>query len=269
MNNVMTLTEKIISLKQENNSGIIFSDSSTQECFISYANLFNLSRSLLSDMQKTDLEIGDEIVFQISDNKKFIVTFWACILGGYIPVPVAIGDNTDHKEKLIKILKQMRRPKLVTDIDIEKKISGIIGNIDEEFWQALIHNSLTISHLNLSFIDPDPTGVIFKPSSSDTALVQFSSGSTGQPKGVVLTHNNLITNIEDMIEASGVNESDSSLSWMPLTHDMGLIAFHLASLYAGINQYLMPTNSFVRSPINWFKLVSKYRITQLFLPTLD
>src|SRR3954453_16551112 len=85
----------------------------------------------------------------------------------------------------------------------------------------------------------------------DVAFLQFTSGSTGNPKGVVLTHGNLLSNLHAIIRCSGASGRDSSLSWMPLTHDMGLIGFHLAPLMAGMRQYLMTTQLFIMKPMMW------------------
>ncbi len=86
----------------------------------------------------------------------------------------------------------------------------------------------------------------------DTAFIQFSSGSTSDPKGVVLTHANLIAHMRvGDTEAAGFNENDVSLSWMPLTHDMGLIGFHLVMFANRVNMHLMPTELFVRRPLLW------------------
>ncbi|EQD56965.1 AMP-dependent synthetase and ligase domain protein, partial [mine drainage metagenome] len=75
--------------------------------------------------------------------------------------------------------------------------------------------------------DISHAGTVYAARPEDIAFIQFSSGSTSEPKGVVLTHANIIANARGVSEVTGFNEHDVSLSWMPLTHDMGLIGFHL------------------------------------------
>lgn len=92
-------------------------------------------------------------------------------------------------------------------------------------------------------------------------MIQFSSGSTSEPKGVLLTHANLMSNIAAIAAGIEVRAGDSSLSWMPLTHDMGLIGFHLTPLCADVDHWLMPTALFVRRPGLWMVKAAEHRVS--------
>jgi acyl-CoA synthetase (AMP-forming)/AMP-acid ligase II len=100
----------------------------------------------------------------------------------------------------------------------------------------------------------------------DIAFVQYSSGSTSEPKGVALTHRNLLTNIGAIAHGIKLTETDSGLSWMPLTHDMGLIGFHLTPFVMNVEHYLMPTALFVRRPQLWLAAASEKKATVLCSP---
>src|SRR5262249_32279027 len=104
-------------------------------------------------------------------------------------------------------------------------------------------------------------GKLHRPDPSDLAFIQFSSGSTSEPKGVMLTHGNLIANIEGATVIRKYAENDTSLSWMPLTHDMGLFVFYLVIFAARAHINLMPTDLFVRRPLLWLQMASKKRAT--------
>lgn len=109
-------------------------------------------------------------------------------------------------------------------------------------------------------------GVTVQPDPSDLAFIQYSSGSTGDPKGVMLTHRNLVTNIASIVEGAGYTDRDSVISWMPLSHDMGLIGFHLTLLAAGVSHAIMRTELFARRPLLWLELASQRRCTVLCSP---
>jgi acyl-CoA synthetase (AMP-forming)/AMP-acid ligase II/acyl carrier protein len=100
----------------------------------------------------------------------------------------------------------------------------------------------------------------------DVAFIQFSSGSTSEPKGVVLTHRNILANCQGVSEAARLTEQDISLSWMPLTHDMGLIGFHIFMLVNRIHQHLMPTDLFVRRPLLWLTFAGQKRASLMCSP---
>ena len=98
------------------------------------------------------------------------------------------------------------------------------------------------------------------------AFIQYSSGSTGDPKGVLLTHRNLCANIASIIEAGEYSDRDVTLSWMPLSHDMGLIGFHLNMLASGASHAIMRTELFARRPLLWLELASRMGATVLCSP---
>jgi len=98
-------------------------------------------------------------------------------------------------------------------------------------------------------------------SAGATALIQYTSGSTGQPKGVLLTHANLLANIRAMGEAAQASSRDVFASWLPLYHDMGLIGAWLGSLYYGMRLVLMPPQRFLGRPARWLWAIHRYRAT--------
>src|SRR5262249_20595475 len=105
------------------------------------------------------------------------------------------------------------------------------------------------------------TAAAAAPSPSDLALIQYTSGSTGDPKGVMLTHANLLANIRAMGEAAEAQPTDVFVSWLPLYHDMGLIGAWLGSLYHGFRAVVMPPTRFLSRPQTWLQAIHRHRGT--------
>ncbi|MGB5164433.1 MAG: non-ribosomal peptide synthetase, partial [Woeseiaceae bacterium] len=201
------------------------------------------------------------IIFSKS-NEHFVVAFWAAILGGIVPVPVAVGISDEHRFKLFRILTQLHRATLFTEEDLLQRLQDFAAKKElAEVSELLATRSALISEATGS-----SPGKIHESSPDDVAFIQYSSGSTSDPKGVCLTHRNLCTNVRAIVERCGWMEDDISLSWMPLTHDMGLIGYHLSVMAAGMNHAVMDTGVFVRRPLLWMSKANELRATQLCSP---
>ena len=241
---------------------IRFIDGDKDETVISFSQLWENAVNLLGALQSRGMSAGAELVIFTKSNEKFVTAFWAAILGGIVPVPVAVGISDEHRFKLFRILGQLQRGTLYTDADLLERLLQFSKAHDQnEIQQKLENRTVTESDLGVG-----AAGDIFAPNPQETAFIQYSSGSTSDPKGVCLTHYNLTTNIRAIIEGIGWTADDLSLSWMPLTHDMGLIGYHLSALAAGMNHAVMDTSVFVRRPLLWMSKASEMRATQLCSP---
>ncbi|GAA4279092.1 non-ribosomal peptide synthetase [Aquimarina mytili] len=250
---------QVLEFRKNSTRGITFIEGSEKENFLSYQDLYHKAVARLSYLQKQGIKPQNELVFQVNDNEAFIVLFWACILGGIIPVPLSIGRNSEHKQKLFNVWSILKNPYLA----ISKEEINKLNNHDKE--EELAEIKQKIIDVKGEW-NSGEDAVLYEAKEDDIAFIQFSSGSTGNPKGVVLTHKNLLTNIFDISTASSYAEEDSMISWMPLTHDMGLIGFHLNPLFIGMNHYLMPTDLFVRRPSIWLDKASEHQVTILCSP---
>jgi amino acid adenylation domain-containing protein/non-ribosomal peptide synthase protein (TIGR01720 family) len=257
------LSELLIALRDTELKGITFLESDGCEEFLSYGALYRAARRSLTSFRRAGLVSGNELVFQTDDNKAFIIAFWACQLGGIIPVPLSAGKNDDHLQKLSNVWNILRKPYLMASSAIMEKISTFAGLKGlESVLQVMESRRIDEPDDAVS----EPEGEMVTGTENDIAFIQFSSGSTGAPKGVILSHKNLLTNLSAITQAARYTERDSILNWMPLTHDMGLIGFHLNPLFCGINQYLMPVNQFVRRPALWLDKAVEYGATILSSP---
>lgn len=257
------LVEVVSNRKNDTDKGITYIHHSSEELFVSYAQLYDDAIIILTHLQKQGLKKGDELIFQIDekDPQLFITLFWACILGQIIAVPVTPGNTKTNQEKLEKIWDTLQHPYIaISEERFEKlQLQQKIALDYVVFTEVLYEGNLQNTNADITITDT-PTNP------DDIAFIQFSSGSTGDPKGVILTHENLLTNIYDIIEGANITETDSILSWMPLTHDMGLIGNHLTPMTLGLENYIMPTTLFIRQPLLWLSSVSKHKVTMISSP---
>lgn len=260
---VKTLVDVFQAQKDQHSKGVVFIDTGDHEEYISYAELFQRSLLALAYLQSEAVCPGQELVFQISDNKNFVVLFWACILGGIIPVPLTVGHNDEHRQKLFNVWRILHNPRMIADkltLDRLEKFSKIHNKSD--LFEAITRYTLNVDHL----FSLKNSGTIYDATADDLAFIQFSSGSTGDPKGVMLTHRNVLTTIGAIASAANYSEDDTALSWMPLTHDMGIIGFHINPLFSGMKQVLLSTDLFVRRPSRWLEKATQHRATVLCSP---
>lgn len=246
--NCQNLVDLIKKVSKDDKNGIYFVEAK-EDHFSSYSEIYRRAKYVAIHLQSLGLKKGSELVFQLEDNKEFITTFWACLMTGVIPVPLSIGISEGQREKLVKVWTKLNDPFLITSERIAEKLDASI----------LENRTILISDVQFDSTSQLPD---FIPDEDDIAFIQFSSGSTGNPKGVALTHRNLLTNVQDI--HTGINSpvsGDSFYSWMPLTHDMGLIGFHLTPLLKGWTHWIMPTPLFIRNPILWLRKIDEYEIS--------
>ena len=256
-----TLTDLLADVRGRDRH-IRFINGEHDESIVPFADLWDRAISLLGSLQARGMQHGDELVIFSKSNESFIVAFWAAILGGIVPVPVAVGISDEHRHKLFRILGQLERATLFTELDLLERLLDFSKQQNLDDMTAILGSRTAL----ISDVKPGSNGELYPATPDDIAFIQYSSGSTSDPKGVCLTHRNVCTNVRANVEGLHFNEDDQSLSWMPLTHDMGLIGYHLSVLAAGMNSAVMDTSVFVRRPLLWMIKASELRATQLCSP---
>ena len=241
---------------------IRFIDGEHDESSVTFGELWDRALALTGSLQARGMEPGDELVIFSHSNESFVVAFWAALLGGIVPVPVAVGISDEHRFKLFRIIKQLKRGTLFTEQELLDRLLEFSQQRGLDDVTAILESQSVL----MADISPGDHGELATIKPSDPAFIQYSSGSTSDPKGVCLTHRNLCTNIRAIVEATHWMEDDQSLSWMPLTHDMGLIGYHLSVMAAGMNHAVMDTSVFVRRPLLWMNKTHELRATQLCSP---
>ncbi|CAN5452722.1 mutanobactin A non-ribosomal peptide synthetase MubE [soil metagenome] len=242
---------------------ITFIDGENEQHTLTFTWLRRRALAVLGALQRKGLRRGDAVVLYLTDNERFLEMFWACTLGGIVTVPLATGGTDEHRHKLFRVYQQFERAWVYIDAASFERIDDFASaqGLGEQ-WQRLRSDSMVPGSLDITGAPGEPVSV----GPDDLAFIQYSSGSTGQPKGVMLTHRNLVANIASIIEAARFTDRDIAFSWMPLSHDMGLIGFHLNMVGAGVAHAIMRTELFARRPLLWLELATSLRSTVLCSP---
>ena len=262
MTQAATLTELI-----EKNStvarNITYLNGENAERRVSFGELYQRALGILHHLQGLGARRGDKLILFLADNEQFIDAFWAAVLGGIVPVPVAIGISDEHRHKLLRIARKLGTPYLYTDRRSLERIDAFASQAGEERTMAALKSRVFLVD---QLEDISRPGRVHPAQPDDVAFIQFSSGSTSEPKGVILTHRNILVNGLAAHDGIRANEQDVSLSWMPLTHDMGLIGFHIYMFAWCVPNFLMPTDLFVRRPLLWLTFAARLRASILCSP---
>ena len=261
MTQFSTLSEMLLA-RRSSAQQLTFIDSDNDQRNLSFTDLVENALACLKLLQEHGLAAGDELVIFVDSNETFLTAFWAAILGGLVPVPVAVGISDEHRLKLFRILRQLNNPTLFSNDRLRARLRTFAN--DQAF--ADIVELLAMRCVSGDVAADHGEGRVHRPSEDDLAFIQYSSGSTSDPKGVCLTHRNLCSNTRDIIQSLQLNEQERSLSWMPLTHDMGLIGYHVSMITANMNHAIMDTAVFVRRPLLWLQKASELGSTVLCSP---
>src|SRR6202789_4051027 len=247
----------------ESNRGVdravTYVDSENSERRVRYADVYARALGILYHLQAMDAQRGEKMSVFLNDNEQFLDGFWAAVCGGIVPVPLAVGISDEHRHKLLRVARKLgNRTLLYTDSKNLERLQALAVEAGET---ALFDKLKSRSFLVESITDISRPGKLYRPTPDDLAFIQFSSGSTSEPKGVMLTHGNLIANTQGATAVGKYGVQDVTLSWMPLTHDMGLIGFYLMQFASRVHINLMPTELFVRRPLLWLQLAASKRAT--------
>lgn len=241
-------------------SGIYFIDGNGNEKFQAYYELVENATRILSSLKANGVNKGDKVIFQLKNEYYFVNLYWACILGGIVPVPLTVSTtastNSEAFVKLLNVCDQLCNAKIITEYSLRE----IFEEVSRE------HENLSIEYFEDIDKGTNKSEEIAIPDTEDLAFIQFSSGSTGTPNGVMLSHKNLTYNTAMMIRRNKITEEDFIGNWMPLTHDMGIIALHLTFVMSMSNQFIMSPEVFLKKTNMYLEKLTKHRATFLGAP---
>jgi acyl-CoA synthetase (AMP-forming)/AMP-acid ligase II len=213
----------------------------------SYKELLNEAKLIASGLANLGLKQGDHVIIATRYNRETIELLWGCFLLGIVPTilqpPMTFSGYNPSVVKLLNVYNQLGEPHIFMDSVIND--SGILAEGKIMHREALVCTGEY----------PEP---LLKP--EDLAFVQFSSGSTGDPKGIMLSHMNLVVNMDAIRIGLDAYYPHKIGNWMPLFHDMGLVGYHLTPIFCNINQYHLETTDFIMKPGLWLDLMGRQKI---------
>ncbi len=223
---------------------------------LTYGDLDAGARSTACGMVAAGIRRGDRVVLMLPTGRDYFIAFLATWLAGGVPVPIyppaAPSQLAGHLARQVHLVEDCNPLILVTTADAIAPTRAAYAGV------ASLH---AVHSVNTLLAVSDGSRRLPAASPGDTALIQYTSGSTGEPRGVVLTHSQLLANVRALGRAADVTPEDTFVSWLPLYHDMGLVGAWHCTMYFGLPLILLSPLQFLARPASWFEAISTYRGT--------
>lgn len=227
---------------------VFVSDRGTEEAALTFRQLRETATALAARLIAS-AQPGDRAILVFPPGIEFMVAFFGCLMADIIAVPMMMPRRNSARDSSAAILANCTPALALTTSTF-----ALRGDLQARFAQE-----------NIRWIEVDLTEAagatvdLQEPAPDDIAFLQYTSGSTSEPKGVMVSHANLLTNLEMIRIALGNTRQSTYVNWVPLYHDMGLILNALQSLYVGATCVLMAPNAFMQRPLGWLRAISHYR----------
>ncbi|MBZ0170492.1 acyl-CoA synthetase [Candidatus Methylomirabilis lanthanidiphila] len=222
---------------------------------IPYGALWNQATAVAAGLRQRGLGPGHSVALMLRTEAAFFEAFFGTLLAGAVPVPIYPPFRLDRIEEYVR-----RQVRILHNAEARLLIAfGEVGRVARLLRGRVpsLDEVTAIEHLSL----PEAGMLIRRQRSDDPALVQYTSGSTGDPKGVALSNANILANIQAIGKAIAISPTDIGVTWLPLYHDMGLIGSWLTSLYFGIPIAILSPLAFLARPARWLWAIHSHHAT--------
>jgi fatty-acyl-CoA synthase len=227
-----------------------------------YEELRKLALTTARKLNGIGLKAGDRVGILAETGADFMAVFFGCQYAGFVPCPIPYSMHIGGKDAYITRVAGMLR---AADANAVVTTNDMLPYIAAAAEQANVVTFLTHDELHSR---PESIVPLAGFSADDVAYVQYSSGSTSEPKGVLITQRAIMANAEGILRHGlAITPADRAFSWLPLYHDMGLVGFCLAPMLGQVTVDFMSTTAFARRPALWLRLMSQNKSTVCYSPS--
>jgi myxalamid-type polyketide synthase MxaE and MxaD len=218
-----------------------------------------------ASLQKRGIKQGERVLLILPNSLEFVKIFYGCLYGGILAVPLSepagAQNMAAYLETFLPTLK-VSKPSLII---VNSQLADFLRNqLPPELQKVFSSLKIATDQEILAETSGDYSAPEIK--AEDTAYLQFTSGSTGTPKGIMIGHSNLMANLEEARKFMQLEEEDGTAVWLPLFHDFGLAAGLMGALYSGGFTVLMTPAHFIRKPLRWLAVMSKFKCAHSYVP---
>ncbi|MEQ1503147.1 MAG: fatty acyl-AMP ligase [Myxococcota bacterium] len=245
------------------NNGFVFQDLEGNETEYSYLQVEIETAKRAGALQSYGLQKGDRVGLVLIEPEDFVLTFLAAVRVGLVPVPLypplSFGNLDAYADRTARVLQSAGARLLVASARLQNVLWGLCEKVPSL-------ERLVVAD-TLRGIDANPVFPKIVP--GDLAFLQYTSGSTADPKGVMVTHGSLLANAKGIMTEGlqlDPRQGDKGVSWLPLYHDMGLIGFVISPICQGVSSVFIPTMRFIKRPSVWMDTIHRHRGTASFAP---
>jgi acyl-CoA synthetase (AMP-forming)/AMP-acid ligase II len=234
--------------RRDDRAYLFLSDRGAEEAVLTFSQLHDAALALAARLTKI-AEPGDRAILVFPPGLEFLVAFFGCLIARVIAVPMMVPRRQSARDSSAGIMANcepvvaLTSPAFAIRNDLQARFSS-----EQIQWL-----SVDLTQTGRGAAD------LPQPQPEDIAFLQYTSGSTSEPKGVAVSHANLLANLEMIRLSLGNTRQSTYVNWVPLYHDMGLILNALEALYVGALCVLMAPNAFMQRPLNWLRAIHHYR----------
>ncbi len=244
-------------LELERPAYVWLTDGRATDRHMTYGDVDREARRLAAAL-RSRIEPGQRALLLYSAGPDVVVAFWACLYAGVVAVPAPAIEAVRPKQSVPRLKAIMK----------DASIDWVLSSSDGIERLSAFSDDLPLRWLDTTAVEGETDDAFPgpRPASDDIAYLQYTSGSTSAPRGVIVSHGTLLSHCRSLSASIGWDRSSRSLCWLPYFHDYGLVHGMIAPVYAGMPAYLMSPAAFLRSPLRWIEAISRYRISHSGAP---